>query len=106
MPLLSKKYSLAAASNRKTSAGLVLEKLGLKKYFGVIVTSADASPKPDPAMIDLALAKLGVAPGGAIFFGDNLEDLQAGVAAGVRTVRVNCEDEGAVEKILREIERH
>jgi len=105
VPGLSRKYALAAASNRKTSAMLVLEKLGLSEYFKVVVTSSDAPPKPDPKMILIALEKLGVKAEEAIFFGDNLEDLQAGRAAGVRTVMVNCEEEGAVEKILLEIAR-
>ena len=68
---LSKKYRLAAASNRKSSARMVLEKLGIISHFSAIVTSADAPPKPDPKMITLALQRLGVRPSEAVFIGDN-----------------------------------
>jgi len=103
VPLLSEKYLLAAASNRKTSAKMVLEKLSVAQYFKVVVTSADAPPKPDPGMISLALSKLGVAPGEAIFVGDNKEDETAGKAAGVKTILIDGTDEMACGKFLREI---
>jgi len=89
VPALSKKYKLAAASNRKASAVMVLEKLGIVAYFSAVLTSAQAPPKPSPEMIRMCLEKLGVRPGEALFIGDNLEDLQAGEAAGVKTAMID-----------------
>ena len=83
IPTLSNKYKLAAASNRKSSAEMVLETLGILPYFQVVMTSAIAPAKPNPKMIELALQKLGVAPNEAVFLGDNKEDELAGKAAGV-----------------------
>ena len=102
---VSKKYALAAASNRKKSAKMVLGKLGILSFFKAVVTSSDAPPKPDPKMIILALEKLGVKPEDAIFVGDNAEDEMAGRAAGVRTVLIDGTDPAACKRFLAEIGR-
>ena len=102
VPEFAKKYSLAAATNRKSSALMVLEKLGIRQHFSAVLTSADAPPKPDPAMILLALEKLGVAAGGAVFVGDNEEDRQAGEGAGVKFVLLDGTDEAECRKFLAE----
>lgn len=102
IPGLSEKYLLGAATNRKGSAVLVLEKLGLRGYFAAVATSNDAPPKPDPKMIEIALGKLRVKPCDAVFVGDNIEDKRAGEAAGVRVVIVNGEDSASVGVFLRE----
>ncbi|MFA6489721.1 MAG: HAD family hydrolase [Candidatus Micrarchaeia archaeon] len=103
VPELAKKYYLAAASNRKSSAIPVLEMLGIADRFVAIVTSADAPAKPDPGMINLALAKLHVKPSEAIFIGDNEEDRMAGEAAGVRTIMIDGTKEEECRKLLREL---
>lgn len=100
---LAGRYLLAAASNRKTSARMVLGKIGVEEFFGVVVTSADAPPKPDPGMVRLALARLGVEAGESVFVGDNPEDEAAGKAAGVRTFLVDGMDEKACWKLLGDI---
>ena len=102
VPLLAARYRLAAASNRKTSARVVLEVLGIAKYFEAVMTSADAPVKPDPAMIRLALGKLGVRPGEAVFVGDNKEDVQAGEGAGVRAIMLDGMDGKACKAFLKE----
>ncbi len=97
---LAKKYRLAAASNRKLSARMVLGKLGIARHFSAVVTSADAPAKPDPGMLHLALAKLDASPDEAIFVGDNEEDMMAGKAAGIRTVMLDGNSEKECEKFL------
>jgi phosphoglycolate phosphatase-like HAD superfamily hydrolase len=89
VPEFAAKYRIAAATNRKGSARMVLERLGIEKYFRAVLTSADAPHKPDPAMIRLALARLGVDASEAVFVGDNEEDVAAGRAAGVETVMLD-----------------
>jgi len=103
VPSLAKKYYLAAASNRKSSAIPVLEMLGIADRFVAVVTSADAPAKPDPGMIKLALAKLRVKPSEAVFIGDNEEDRLAGEAAGVRTLMLRSIGEEDCRKLLAEI---
>lgn len=103
VPELAKRYKLAAASNRKASAKTVLGKLGILQYFSAVLTSSDAPPKPDPAMIMIALQRLGVKPEEAVFVGDNAEDRAAGEAAGVRAILSTCESEEECERLVREI---
>jgi len=102
--LLSKKYLLAAASNRKASAIMVLEKLGISEHFSAVLTSAQAPPKPSPKMIQMCLEKLGVNPGEALFIGDNLEDLQAGEAAGVKTVMIDGTSDAECRKLIARLQ--
>ena len=44
--------------------------------------------KPHPAPVLLACERLGVAPGEALFAGDDLRDIEAGIAAGTKTAAV------------------
>ncbi|VVC01681.1 Phosphoglycolate phosphatase [uncultured archaeon] len=102
LPSLSKKYLLAAASNRKSSARMVLEKLGILRHFSAVVTSAEAPVKPDPTMIRLALQRLGVKPQEAVFIGDNKEDRLAGEAAGTKVAIIDGTNEKDWEKFEKE----
>ncbi|MEM2137961.1 MAG: HAD-IA family hydrolase [Candidatus Anstonellaceae archaeon] len=103
IPKIAARYLLAAATNRKGSAGPVLERLGVRQYFPVVMTSADAKAKPAPDMVVMALAKLGVKANEAMFVGDNEEDMQAGRAAGTKTLMLDGSDSGACGKFLKEI---
>jgi phosphoglycolate phosphatase len=102
VPALAARYRLAAASNRKSSASIVLRQIGIEKYFEAVMTSEDSPPKPDPTMIRRALGKLGVRADEAIFVGDNLEDKQAGEGAGVRSIMLDGMDESACAAFLKE----
>jgi len=102
MPDFAARYSLAAASNRKSSARLVLKQIGIGEYFEVVMTSEDAPVKPDPTMIRLALGKLGVRASEAVFVGDNVEDKMAGEAAGVRAIMLDGVDEREVAAFVNE----
>jgi pyrophosphatase PpaX len=56
----------------------------------VHVSASDVSnPKPHPDPVLLACAQLGVDPSDAIFIGDSVHDVHAGVSAGVTTVAVS-----------------
>ena len=102
VPALAARYRLAAASNRKSSASIVLRQIGIEKYFEAVMTSEDCPPKPDPAMIRRALEKMGVRADEAIFVGDNLEDRQAGEGAGVRSIMLDGMDAKACAVFLKE----
>lgn len=76
-------------NNGKHGTELTLTKLGLKEYFDVIITRADAEEiKPDPGSIREALRKLSVNPSEVIFVGDGVIDIEASKAAGVKSVTI------------------
>ncbi len=65
-----------------------LAQCGFTRHFQVIVTPDEVThPKPDPESVLVALARLGSPPAArTLFLGDSPHDLEAGRAAGVRTV--------------------
>jgi len=65
----------------------LLRALGLEGRAACVVSGDTvARPKPDPAPILYALSACGVAPHEGMYIGDDPRDVQAGRAAGVRTV--------------------
>ena len=81
-------FKTAVATNRKHCAVPAVMRVGLAGRLNTIVTSLDAAEKPDPAMIRLALERMGSDRERAMFIGDNREDFHAGMAAGVKTILV------------------
>jgi 2-phosphoglycolate phosphatase len=65
----------------------LLTALGIAGRWGTVV-SGDRLPqrKPDPAPLLLAAAELGLAPQACVYVGDAPRDIEAGRAAGMRTV--------------------
>jgi pyrophosphatase PpaX len=64
-----------------------LQHVGLAPFMDPVVTADSVTRhKPDPAPVRFALDRLGVSPAEAIFVGDSPHDVNAGNAAGVRTV--------------------
>ncbi|MBV9109066.1 MAG: HAD-IA family hydrolase [Gemmatimonadetes bacterium] len=69
---------------RSTLRGMGL--CGITEHFDVIVTPEDVSnPKPHPDPVHVALERLGISAGEALFVGDSPHDLASGRAAGTRT---------------------
>ncbi len=66
------------------------------------VTSSDDSDasKPEPDLVEVALAKAGLRPREALFIGDSVWDVQAAAGAGVDCIGVECG--GTSEAELRE----
>jgi putative hydrolase of the HAD superfamily len=76
---------LALVSNWDVGLREHVERLGLAELLDTIVTSAEAgAPKPDPAVFELALARLAVEPQLAAHVGDALADAEGARAAGLR----------------------
>jgi len=65
----------------------LLDYLGVAPHAGTVV-SGDTLPqrKPHPAPLELAASELGVTPAECIYLGDAERDIEAGRAAGMRTV--------------------
>jgi phosphoglycolate phosphatase len=64
--------------------------LGLHARAACVVSGDTASkPKPDPAPLLHALAATRAEAGASLYVGDDLRDIQAGRAAGMRTVAVS-----------------
>lgn len=65
----------------------LLRRLGLAERCAVLICPDHVkNSKPDPEPVLLACSRLAVQPGAALFVGDDLRDVQAGQAAGSRTV--------------------
>jgi len=83
---------VALATNRGSTTEDLLRLLGLRGYFDAVVTSEHVrDPKPHPESLLLALERLGAKPGEALFVGDSGVDLEAGRAAGIKTVLLDKE---------------
>jgi phosphoglycolate phosphatase len=67
----------------------LIEGLGARERFDVIL-GGNSTPhlKPHPAMVVAALDAVGVVPDRAVLIGDNVNDIVAARAAGVRSVAV------------------
>lgn len=67
----------------------IMQQLGLAQRSRVLVCPDHVSKsKPDPEMILLACATMGVEPGATLFVGDDERDIEAGRAAGCKTAAV------------------
>lgn len=67
----------------------IMQQLSLAQRSAVLVCPDHVSrSKPDPEMILLACAKMGVEPAATLFVGDDERDIEAGRAAGCKTAAV------------------
>lgn len=79
---------LAVVSNWDTRLPRLLERLDLARYFTAIVPSAEVGrEKPDRAIFDHALARLGVPAAAAVHVGDHRrEDVEGAQGAGMHAL--------------------
>lgn len=76
--------------NSRRSVDVVLRRHGL--HIRVLITRDDGLFKPDPAPLRLACEKLGVNDLSSVWMiGDGRYDIEAGIAAGARTVWISHE---------------
>lgn len=68
---LSKKYRLGIISNSDGSIDNLLERLGIRKYFSIIVDSYSVGyEKPNPKIFTIALEKAKASPQSSLYIGD------------------------------------
>jgi putative hydrolase of the HAD superfamily len=84
---LQGRYLLAVLSNSPPRLSKWLADWGLLGLFQVVVCSGDEGVvKPDPAIFDLTLARLGVSPEQAVFIDDTLGHIQAAENLGIHGI--------------------
>ena len=80
------KWGIVTNKPRRFTLRLI-ESMGLHKRAACIVSGDDApQPKPSPATLLLACERTGVKPENCMYVGDAERDIQAGRAAGMKTV--------------------
>ena len=84
-------YKKAVISNKRESLSReLLDKLGLAKYFDIILGSDSAEEKkPSPKPIMKVLESFSLKPDEAVIVGDSNFDIDAGRAAGTKTIAVS-----------------
>jgi len=89
---LSQRFPLALITLRYVVREQILDELNhmsLAKFFRAVVTTLDvAKPKPFPDALLVAAKKLHVPIGECAIVGDSIIDIQAGKAAGAKTIAV------------------
>ncbi|MGA2107796.1 MAG: HAD-IA family hydrolase [Syntrophorhabdales bacterium] len=86
------RYKKAIVSNKTEALSMkVLEALDLLKYFDCVLGGDTLTEKkPSPAPILDVLSRLDMRPEEALIIGDSIYDIEAGRAAGVKTVAALC----------------
>ena len=86
--VLKNKYHLGIIANQIPGAEKRLEAMGIRRYFDVIVSSAEEGiAKPDPGIFRLALARAGCTPEQAVMIGDRIDnDIVPAKQLGMKTV--------------------
>lgn len=81
-------YEICIASGNKVEPiEYLLDRVGIRKYFSIIVTNKDANkPKPAPDIFLAAAKKLGLEPTQCIVFEDAVNGVQASKSAGMRCI--------------------
>jgi HAD superfamily hydrolase (TIGR01509 family) len=82
---------LALVSNSEGTVEALFERLGLARYFDVVVDSWHVGvTKPDPAIFLHTLERLGVAPAEAVMVGDSLKaDVGGAIAVGIAAALID-----------------
>ncbi len=90
LEVLEKKYYLGIIANQIPGAEKRLEGMGIRRYFDLIVTSAEEGvAKPDPGIFRIALNRAGCAPEQAFMIGDRIDnDIVPAKQMGMKTVRI------------------
>lgn len=77
------------SSGPRANIDLALEKMGVREAMSGVVTGEDVTRgKPDPQVFQLAAQRIGLPPDGCVVVEDAPAGVEAGHAAGARTVAV------------------
>ena len=86
--ILKKKYKLRIIANQIPGVEKRLDGMGIRRYFDVIVSSAEEGvAKPDPRIFNIALIRAGCTPEQAVMIGDRIDnDIVPAKQMGMKTV--------------------
>jgi HAD superfamily hydrolase (TIGR01662 family) len=68
-----------------------LESLGID--VDMVISRDDAEPKPSPDALNIVISQMGIEPHEMAYVGDYLYDIQAGNAAGVKTILISSQEQ-------------
>ena len=89
---------VVASSSRRDHLDRLIEAAAIGDLIDSATSASDVDEsKPDPDVIEAALAKLGLAPEQVMMIGDTPYDIEAAARVGVRTLALRCggwQDEG------------
>lgn len=105
--LVGEGYLLACCSNAiRTSVHTMLEVVGLKKYFNIIISNQDVtSPKPNPEMYLKAMDKLDVKPSECLIVEDNEKGFKAAKSSGAKLMKVKSTKDVTYSNVIESIRR-
>lgn len=86
-----------ATGKGRRGLGLTLEHHGIAGYFTTLQTADDGPGKPDPRMLQQAMAETGAGPGDTVLVGDTTHDMAMARNAGAAAVGVSWGYHGAAE---------
>lgn len=94
------KIALGSASK---NAGLILDRLDIRKYFDVVIDGTLVKkPKPDPEVFLLAAERMEISPERCIVFEDSTAGLEAAKKAGMRAVGIGKPQNLAMADVVLE----
>ena len=94
---LAEKYKLALISNTMSDQPReMLEETGLDGLFGLIICSRDLGiRKPNPAIFEYVMDRVGVLPGETVHVGDSVEaDMEGASASEITPIWIKTPDQG------------
>ena len=94
---LAEKYKLALISNTMSDQPReMLEETGLDGLFEIIICSRDLGiRKPNPAIFEYVMDRVGVLPGETVHVGDSVEaDMEGASASGITPIWIKNPDQG------------
>jgi HAD superfamily hydrolase (TIGR01509 family) len=88
---LKKKFTLALASSSIPELiDLIIDDLGFRKYFSVIMSSSQAArPKPEPDLFLAVAKKIGIKPEECLVIEDAPNGVKAAKSAGMKCIALN-----------------
>lgn len=105
---LKLRYRVGLATNRSATIPALIDHLGLDGIFDAVASVRDkVRPKPAPDIVELCLARAGVAAQHAVYVGDSITDRIAAEAAGVHFIGLGdrVDHEHWIEQLIELPER-
>ena len=98
-------YSLAVCSNSiRTTIELMMERANLQKYLNFIMSAQDVEAgKPDPAIYQTAISRLGLEPKECLILEDNENGIKSALASGAHLMRISTVEDANYQNIKRRI---